>query len=127
MPREQTFLVKVYREVIRGLNQAGKDTKTEVRKAFRQSGEVVKQEAAQTMSSINTRTAAGYKVGVTQKGVRVYQSVRKTTGKRPDYGAYQMRRALLPAVRDNRAEIEDGIEHALDVVCDRFNHGKRLA
>jgi hypothetical protein len=127
MPREQTFIVKGYREVIRGLAQADKDTKTEVRKAFRQAGDAVKQEAAGRMSPIDTRTAAGYKVGVTQKGVRVYQSVRKVTGLHPEYGAYQMRHALIPAARDHRAETEEGIEHALDVVCERFNHGKVVA
>jgi hypothetical protein len=75
------------------------------------------------MVAVDTRTAAGYKVGVTQKGVRVYQSLRKVNGRHPEYGRYQMRHALIPALKDQQAETEAGLEHALDVVADRFNRG----
>jgi hypothetical protein len=119
----ETFRVKGYRDLMRGLKEADRGTRLGVRKAFRESGEIVKTDAAARMAAVDTRTAAGYKVGVTQKGVRVYQSVHKVTGKHPEYGRYQMIHALRPAQRAHQADTEHAIEHALDVVCDRFNHG----
>ena len=67
-------------------------------------------------ASIGLNLAAGYKVRVRQSGVAVQQSLRKTTGKRPDYGALQMRRALLPALDANEAETMQKVEAALDDV-----------
>jgi hypothetical protein len=117
------FKITGYRDVMRALKTADKDSKTAVRTALRESGESVKREAAGTMASVDARTAAGYKVGVTQRGVRVYQSVRKVTGLHPEYGVYQMRHALIPALNDNQANVEQGLEHALDVVAQEFNRG----
>jgi hypothetical protein len=115
--------IKGYRELMRGLKQLTPDSKREIRKAFKHSGEAVQHKALVRFQPIDARTAAHYKVGVTQRGVRVYQSLRKTTGKHPEYGALQMRRALIPARAEELPETERGVEHALDVVAAEFNRG----
>ena len=53
-------------------------------------------------------------------GARVYveQSAKKVTGKRGDFGALQMRQALIPALDENAAEVFAGVELVLDKYAD---------
>ena len=120
---QQTFVLHGYTELMRALKQMDTEERRYSRAVFRETGEAVKRQSAATMSPIDTKTAAGYKVGVTQRSVRVYQSVRKVTGKHPEYGGYQMRHALIPALRDKEPETERALEHALDVIADHFEAG----
>jgi hypothetical protein len=119
----ETLRVRGYREFLRAANKAGPDTKKEVRSAFREVGEAIRAEAVARFSSVDARSAVGYRVAVRQRGVAVEQRRRKTTGLRPDYGALQMRRALLPALRANEAETERRMERAIDRVADHFERG----
>lgn len=50
----------------------------------------------------------------------VEQSIRKTTGKHPEYGSLQMRRALLPALMANQVEMERELERTLDRISREF-------
>lgn len=120
MARPGTVRVKGLREFQRATKQAPKDTRKELREAFRTVGNVVKDEAAQLFESVDARSAAGYKTRVRQRGVAVEQSLRRTTGKRPDFGSLQMREALLPALDAKAEEVEDAMEEALDKVADHF-------
>jgi hypothetical protein len=115
--------VEGYREFMRALNRADKEVKGYVRAALKDVGEAVRFEAALRFSVIDVRSAAGYKVSVSQRGVSVYQSLPKTTGLRGDYGALQMRKALVPAAAANREKTEQKLEDALDRVADHFNGG----
>lgn len=108
---------------MRAYQQADKDSRKELRVALKHVGETVQRDAVRLMSPINSRTAAGYKIRVRQRGVAVEQSLRKTTGAHPEWGSYQMRHALLPALMVNADEVERRVEHALDVVANQFNHG----
>ena len=121
MARAETVRVLGYREFLRACDHAGRDTKREVRKTFREVGEIVRAEAERRMDDISVQSAHGYRVRVRQRGVAVEQSLRKTTGKRPDYGALQMRHALLPALEAKEGETVRAFEHAIDVVADRFD------
>jgi len=58
------------------------------------------------------RTAEGFRTYVRGQGstVQVEQSLRKTTGLRPDWGALQMTEALLPARDEKLDEVADRIE-----------------
>ena len=115
MPRQgATIEVKGWKELIKASRELPANSRRELRKAFRESGELVRSDAAARFTPIDARSAAGYKVRVRQSGVAVQQSLRKTTGKRPDYGALQMRRALLPALDANEAETMQKLEAALD-------------
>jgi hypothetical protein len=115
-------LVVHYRDVVRGLAQLEKAERAAVRKVLRQTGEAVKLDAAGRIAPKDGKTAAGFRVVVRQRGVAVAQALRKTTGAHPEWGAYQMRRALIPAVSDKQDETERAMEHALDVISETFNH-----
>ena len=120
MPQRETFRVVGYQEFMRATARADKDTKRYVREAFRKVGDSVRLDAVQRFAQYDARSAAGYRTRVRQRGVAVEQSLRKTTGKRGDYGALQMRRALLPALAENQAATEQAFEHAVDQIADRF-------
>ena len=86
---------------------------------LRSGGQIVQEEARkQFIRKVSgrgvQRTAEGFRTYVRVGGaVSVEQSLRKTTGLRPDWGALQMTEALLPA-RDEKLDevaerIEDGI------------------
>jgi hypothetical protein len=51
-----------------------------------------------------------------RRGVNVYveQSARKVTGKRADYGALQMKQALVPALDENADKVFTEVGHVLD-------------
>lgn len=112
--------VKGYREFMRACAKAPKDTRTEVRAAFRVVGDIVRTDAASRLASLSAKSAAGLRTRVRQTGVSVEQSARKTTGKRPDWGATQMKEALLPAVVSKEHEVVDAMEDAIDTVADHF-------
>ena len=114
--------VRGYKEFLRACDHAGKDTKKFVRGAYREVGELVRVEATQLFDPYDTRSAAGYRVRVRQRGVAVEQSLRKTTGKRPDYGALQMTEALLPARQRKEHQVEAAFDTAIDKVADHFEN-----
>lgn len=118
---EETLRVRGYREFLRAADRAGRETKKVVRDRLRVVGQSVRDEAQQLFGKYDQRSAAGYRVRVRQRGVFVEQSLRKTTGLRPDYGALQMRRALLPALEDREAEVERDMQKALDDVANHFD------
>ena len=122
MPESETIRVLGYREFLRASDRAGRESKVFVRAAFRTAGEAVRVEGAGLFEKYDARSAAGFRVSVRQQGVFVYQGLRKTTGKRPDYGSLQMRKALLPALQRKETATVAAIESALDLVADHFDH-----
>lgn len=108
------------REMLRAAKDAGTATNVEVREALRKTGEIVRADAAPRLAKYSTRSAAGLKVRVRQRGVGVEQSLRKTTGERPDYGSLQMRKALLPAVAKTEPQWEAEFDKALDHIIEVF-------
>jgi hypothetical protein len=114
MPNE--ILFTGLSELLRASRDAGGATQTEVRAALAKSGEIVQADAVPRMAKYSTKSAAGFKVRVRQRGVSVEQSLLKTTGLRPDWGALQMRKALLPAVERKFPQVEAEFEKALDEI-----------
>lgn len=117
---KETIRVKGFREFLKACQHAPKDTKRFVRDAFRQVGEQVRSDAADRFKTIDSRSAAGYKTRVRQRGVAVEQSIRKTTGLHPEYGSLQMRRALIPALQSNADDTTRAMEDAMEKVADHF-------
>jgi len=115
------LVVKGYREFVRACDRAGKDSKREVRSALREVGDVVRVEAQRRFDSIDARSAAGFRTRVSVRGVSVIQSLRKTTGRHPEWGDVQMRKALLPAVRVKEREIDQQMDKATDRIADHFD------
>lgn len=116
----QTVRVTGYRELLHALQRAEADTRKYVRAEFKHVGEIVQEDAAARFARYDTRSAAGYKVRVRQRGVAVEQSLRRTTGKHPEYGKLQMVKALMPALADKEGEVEARFEEAIDRVAARF-------
>ena len=117
----ETVRIKGYREFIRACDRAGKETKKEVRGTFRKVGDIVREEASSRFRDVSPRSAAGYRTRVRQGGVAVEQSLRRTTGLRPDFGALQMQEALIPALEDKEDEVIEAMDDALDRVADHFD------
>jgi hypothetical protein len=118
MPREGAVYVRGFKELQKASLLADRALRSEQRTLFREVGEPIRSEAALRFAAIDRRSAAGYRVRVRQRGVIVEQSLRKTTGKHPEYGALQMRRALLPAQQDQAPATFRRMERAIDKVCD---------
>ena len=116
-----TQRVEGYQQLMQALARSDRASRKAVRDELRQAGEHVRVDAANKFSRYDTKTAAGYKTRVRQRGVEVEQSLRKTTGLRPKFGGLQMRRALLPALEENEDETVRSMELALDRIADRFN------
>ncbi len=119
---EYQLVVRGYKPFLKAVRHATPDSRRQVRRAFREVGEIVRVKAEEMFKPYSAVSAAGYKVRVRQRGIAVEQSLRKTTGKRPDYGALQMRNALLPARHDTFEETQVEFEKALDRVADHFDH-----
>lgn len=117
--RRETLRVKGYREFMRAAAKAPKDTRQELRAAFHEVGEIVREDAAQRLQALSPKTAAGLRTRVRQKGVAVQQSLRKTTGKRSDWGGPQGRR-LRDALAAKERESAKAVEHAMERMTDRF-------
>lgn len=111
-----TVRVRGLNETLRAFRYIGGDLNKEVRAELKQVGEIVRRDASVRASAkgYGARTQSGYRTRVRQKGVAVEQSRRKTTGKRPEFGALQMRKVLIPARSDNYDEVIKGLEKALD-------------
>lgn len=136
---EGTVVVRGLRQAITAFDRAETHTKREIRSTLREVGDIVKVEARSMFSRYGTAaagatsyggsrashadTAAGFRTVVRRRGVSVEQSLRKTTGRHPEYGGLQMRHGLVPALDREAGRIESAFEHALDHVCDQFNEG----
>lgn len=123
MPAGETLAVKGYAELLRALRTADRETRLGLRAELRHAGDATRQGAQSKLASKDAKSAAGFKVRVRIRGVAVEQALRKTTGLHPEWGAYQMRHALLPALADNEAETNRRMEVALDLVAAHFNSG----
>lgn len=111
--------VKGYREFLRAIQNADKETKKAVRQELKKAGEEIRRDADRRFSRYSAVSAAGYRVRVRQRGIVIEQSLRKTTGKNPAWGALQMTEALLPARSVGAQGFETALEQALDRICDR--------
>ena len=120
-PRAETIRVKGYREYVRAVSKAEKSTKRVVHAKLREAGDVVREDARRRFERYDTRSASGYRIRSRVGGIFVEQSLRKTTGRHPEYGALQMRVALEPALDAKAGEVERRLEQALDELADMVN------
>jgi hypothetical protein len=101
--------------MIRACDRSSRQVKKMTRDEFRKIGRIVRDAGASKFDRIDTRSAAGFRVRVRNAGsVTVEQTLRRVTGKRPDYGALQMKVGLVPAIDEKSGEVERRLEQALD-------------
>lgn len=92
-------------EVEKAFRQLRKEVLRELRPELRKAGEIVRAEAQQLFGRYDQRSAAGYKTRVRSRGVAVEQSLSRTTGQHPQYGALQMSHALEPALAAKEEQV----------------------
>jgi hypothetical protein len=112
--------VENYSQFLRATARADKEQKRATRKILEQAGESVRRDAQSYFSRINSRTAAGFRTRVRVREIVVEQSVKKTTGKHPEYGSFQMT-VLVRARHLHEDEMMRDLERAFDQVADHFN------
>jgi hypothetical protein len=109
------------RSFLQATDRAGRQTKRLVREDLAAAAEPVRADAQRRFTPINPGSAAAYRVSVRRAGwVMVVSSKRKTTGLHPEYGALQMRMALIPALEANEAEVAYRLGLALDHIADEL-------
>jgi hypothetical protein len=106
-----------------GFHHADRETKRDARRILARAGQAIEQDAAARIAPKDARSASGYRTSVRQRGIVVRQSLRKTTGLHPEWGAYQMRHGLIPARGAQMPETTRALEHAMDEIANRFNRG----
>jgi hypothetical protein len=121
--RQTARLHADYRNVMVGLKEADTRTRRDVRAELRHAGDKVREGATQRFDQYDPRSAQGYRVRVRQRGVAVEQSIRRTTGKHPEFGTLQMQRALVPSLEANEDETYRRFEEAVDKSTLIFNGG----
>lgn len=106
-----------YTETLRAVNALPKAVAAGLRDEIRHVGELVREDAEGRINDLSQKTAAGFRTYVRARGVSVEQSLRKTTGLRPDWGKTQMRQGLLPALDDKQDELIEGVETMVERVA----------
>lgn len=121
-----TVAVKGLRELQRAFTLYAADLGQDFNKTLNEAAEEVAVEARSRfqLSPVggSTRSAQSFKPRLRGfLSAAVYQSRRKVTGRRGDYGALQMRKALLPALYSKSDEIVHECEGMLVVL--KHKHG----
>lgn len=118
---EQGIQVDGITSVINALRKFDAEAVVALREELRTAGGKVRDEAQQRFDPYNAQTALGYRVYVRGGSrVDVEQSIGRTTGTRPDFGALQMRIALIPSLGDKQDEVFADVEAALNRLADRI-------
>ena len=111
---QTTIRVRGLRELERGLKKMGSDLPKEIDRELKEAAQIVAEEARARFAGISPRSAAGFRPRIKGFGsVFVEQSRRRTTGTRGDYGALQMKRALLPALGSKQGEVIERLDRML--------------
>ena len=106
--------VRGLRELHAALKRYDVEVKKDFEKELREAGKLVAASARSKFSAIDARSAAGFRPRVRGFGrVVVEQRLGRTTGLRPDFGSLQMRRALLPAMREEEPQVIAAIDDLL--------------
>ena len=114
----RTLRVKGLREFMRATNKAEKETKTAVHWKLREAAEVVREEGKRRFERYSVRSASGFRIRSRVGSVFVEQSLRKVSGRHPEWGRLQMQVALEPALDAKSAEVERRLEKAMDELAD---------
>lgn len=109
-----------YREFMRATAKAEKDTRRTIHTKLREAGDVVREEGQRRFLRYDAKSASGFRIRSRVGGVFVEQSLRRTTGQHPEYGALQMRVALVPALESKATEVERRMDQALAELADIF-------
>jgi hypothetical protein len=110
---QATVRVKGQKELVRALGKIDKNLKREVQQGLSEAATVVASDARSRFANVDVGSAAGFRPRVRGASAFVGQRKRRTTGKRGDYGALQMRRALIPALESKQEEVVGKLDRML--------------
>lgn len=105
--------IRGLRETVSAFNRVDHALANEVRSELKKVAEPVAADARGRISRYTGASTSTIKPVTSIRSVFVRQSQGKRGGKRPDFGALQMRH-LLAALYDNEDEIYTGVERMLD-------------
>lgn len=108
-------------ELHRNLAALGSDVKRELQRELRGVAAPVATDVRGRLAGLNGRTISGVRPASRPGAALVRQSARSTTGTRPDFGALQMRRGFLPALRAAGPDTVRRVEALLDRVARKHN------
>lgn len=119
------FRVLGLAELFAALNAVDKELSAELKASLKEAAVMVADDASAKLSTLvpqPSKSAAGIIPRVRGAGLlTVEQKLRRTTGKRPDWGARQMSDAFLPAADEDEAKVAAMVEAAIDSVA--LRHG----
>lgn len=116
-----TVTVTGLRELVIAADEAGKATRRAVRQTLRETATEVRDDAQRRFEEKFPGRPAKFGISVRRAGtVSVEERLRRTTGRRPDYGKQQMRFALLPAAEAGEAELAMRLERAVTSIAERL-------
>lgn len=133
---DRLFLLEGQRELLRAFNKTEKETKTGVRAVMagiaQPVADTIEQNAKQDISRIGEKWPV-MRIGVTQKLIYLAPKERSRLARRNprryvrrEFSEMFATRAIDPAEERHAPGYEAAVSRALDIVCDRFNHGGPL-
>lgn len=110
-----TVRVKGVNELVRACGGYRGALAKEVRAGVLEAAKLVSDDARSRFARIDSRSAMGLRPQAKASGrALVRQRYGRVTGNRGDFGALQMRRALLPALAAKRPQVIDALDRMLD-------------
>jgi hypothetical protein len=122
MAEGYTIKVEGLRELIaRGDTAVDKTKRKLVREGLRDAVKPAQHEATRLFTRYNAKVAGKYRTVVRKTGeVAIEQSVGRKTGKRPDFGRLQIKRALLPGFQTTYPVIVKNVQEQVDKIGQEF-------
>lgn len=120
---ETTFRIQGLTELLRKEQTVGAKVEGELATALQGAGGIVARDAAHRYQPFSVRGGAGIQTKVFVSGVYVVQTIRKArdvTKRRPNFGPLMMRKAFLPALRDNETKVIAAAEAAVEQARARY-------
>jgi hypothetical protein len=110
----QTVRISGLKETIRAFNKIDRSLTRELQSEMKRAAEPVADSAKRKLARFSGIRLATVRPRARGASVFVTQNARKVTGKRPDFGALQMRVGFIPALEENERQILETVEKALD-------------
>lgn len=101
-------------ELIRALGKINKELRRELQRGLQEAAKPVAQTAQAKLSRYRGAAVSGIRPRVRGSTAIVEQRKGTVTGKRGDFGAIVMKKALIPALAERRGDVEQKLENVLD-------------
>lgn len=109
-----TLRVRGLSQTIRAFSVLEKGVRAEILGELKSIAEPVAREAQDLLSEYQGLSIRTIRPRSSVRGAFVTQGAKKVTGRRPDFGALQMREGLIPALEAHEPDLEPKVGEALD-------------